>query len=91
MSDEIRERELVTRHKQCRVLVDQLSVWRVLCAICRNASVTGFKRVSFSELPCDGCGVVWKPPPGKALKCKDKTVTITARYPDLETARNEIS
>ncbi len=88
------ERETLTRHYLCRVidLDTRIQMWRVLCADCRNASVTGFKRVSFSELPCDQCGVKWQPPPGpKAIACKDKAVTIIAHYPDLETARNEIS
>ncbi len=51
MSDEIREREILTRHYLCRVLVDQLSVWRVLCAICRDASVTVRRRLSVRIKP----------------------------------------
>lgn len=88
--------ETLERHYLCRVLVaDNLgttTAYKVLCVKCRNASVLGFKRISFSEKPCDECGVKWEAPPGiKAIKCKDKTVTITARYPDLETARNALS
>jgi hypothetical protein len=92
--NETTERETLTRHYLCRVLDSKtgVPVWRVLCNECRNRSETGFKRISFSEFPCDLCGVKWMPPPGpKAIPCKDKAVTITAHYPDLETARNDIA
>lgn len=84
--------ETLQRHWLCRVLVDGTPMYKVLCLLCRNRESQGFKRISFSEQACDRCGESWKLPPGlKALKCKDKTVTTTARYPDLETARNSVS
>lgn len=90
--------ENLNRHALCKVIVAidndpnlGISVWRVLCLKCRNAH-GGFKRYAFSELPCEECGAVWKlPVTTKALSCKDKLVTITARYPDLDSARNELN
>ena len=88
------ERETLERHFLCRAVTDlEIALWRVLCAKCRNSeAIETSERMSYSELPCDQCGTSWKPPPGvKAMKCKDRLVTITARYPDLETARNNVS
>jgi ribosomal protein S27E len=82
--------ETLKRHALCKVIYDGLTVFRVLCLKCRNAT-NGFKREAFSELKCDNCGAEWKMPPGANLFVKDKTVVITARYPDLESARNKIS
>lgn len=84
--------EQLQRNFLCKVHDEEtnLLVWQVLCIGCRNA-LGSFKRASYSELPCDSCGTVWKlPVTTKALKCKDKVVTITARYPDLDSARNAI-
>jgi hypothetical protein len=82
--------ETLERHWLCKIVEEGVTVYKVLCLKCRHAQ-TGFKRVSFSELPCENCGVIWRIPPGaKAIKCKDYTVTITARYPDLESAKNSI-
>lgn len=82
---------LIERHYLVRMNDREtgLSVWKVLCLKCRNA-LGGFKRQSISELPCECCGKEWKAPPGGNLFVKDKRVTITATYPDLETARNAI-
>lgn len=85
-----KQNEALTRHWLCKVMIDGLSVFRVLCLPCRNQT-QGFKRISFSELVCEECGRKWIPPPGGHLFVKDQTVTITARYPDLESVRNQLS
>lgn len=38
----------------CKVVVDGLKVWRVLCLNCRN-TFPGYQRMSLSLLECDQC------------------------------------
>ena len=79
--------EYLERHYLCKVTVEELTVWRVLCLACRNR-IASFKRMSFSELDCDECGAKFQMPRGN-LFVKDKLVVTTARYPDIENARND--
>ncbi len=53
--------EALERHYLVRTLDGQTlePIFRVLCVKCRNANILGFKRISFSELVCDECGVKW--------------------------------
>ena len=86
--------ENLERHNLCRVVAAGFveAQWKVLCVKCRNRPGAQFERISYSELDCEQCGAKWHlPVTTKAIKCKDKTVTITARYPDLETSRNALS
>lgn len=84
------ERHYLDRHYLCRVVINGLPVWRVLCLECRNR-IAAFKRIALSERDCDLCGSRWEAPRGGNLFVKDRTVTITAHYPDLESARNKIA
>lgn len=64
-------------------------IWLVLCWKCQHTSKP-FEWISYSEMPCDLCKRPYVPPPGGNLFVKDYKVTITATYPDLESARAKL-
>lgn len=47
--------EMLDRNYLCKVTVENVSVWRILCLECRNG-YAGFRRVSISTIDCEDCG-----------------------------------
>lgn len=79
------------RHVLTRIALNNGSnKWAVLCFKCQHL-VWPFEEISWSELPCDICGVKFIPPPGGNMFVKDRKHTITASYPDIETARQNVA